>query len=123
MRFLVDQPISWRIARALNDAGHDAVHVRDLGMETASDEQIIDRAVGDKRVIVTQDADFGTLLVAAGRTSPSVAYFRLRTGDPNAQVSMLIDHLPMIAPHLERGAIVVIAEGAIRIRELRIGRP
>lgn len=120
MRFLVDQPISWLIARDLNNAGYDAVHVRDLGLSTASDRQIIDRAAGDGRVIITQDADFGTLLVAGDRTSPSVIYFRLRTGDPKVQGSLLLEHLSAIAPHLERGAIVVITEGAIRIRELRI---
>ena len=43
MKFLIDQPLSPAVAIELNRAGHDAVHVRDLGMQAASAEEIFDR--------------------------------------------------------------------------------
>lgn len=47
MRFLADNALSPRLAAA----GHDAVHVRDYGMQAASDDEIfnllhVERAVG-----------------------------------------------------------------------------
>ncbi len=32
MRFLIDNALSPRIAEGLNEAGHDAIHVRDIGL-------------------------------------------------------------------------------------------
>jgi hypothetical protein len=53
------------VVPALAGAGHDTVHVRDLGLAAADDRTILERARQDDRVIVTQDTDFGTLLAAA----------------------------------------------------------
>jgi predicted nuclease of predicted toxin-antitoxin system len=42
VNFVVDANLSPRIARLLQAAGHDAVHVRDIGLRDASDDRIID---------------------------------------------------------------------------------
>ncbi|MGH9420632.1 MAG: DUF5615 family PIN-like protein [Thermoanaerobaculia bacterium] len=39
--------------------GHEAVHVRTLGMQRAPDVDIIARARAESRVVLTFDLDFG----------------------------------------------------------------
>lgn len=45
MKFLVDANLAERVARVLQAAGHEAVHVRALGMGRATDTEIFDKAV------------------------------------------------------------------------------
>jgi hypothetical protein len=51
LRFLVDNALSPVVAQKLVGAGHDALHVRDLGMKAATDEEIFEVAVGESRTI------------------------------------------------------------------------
>ena len=121
MRFLVDQAVLWQVAAALVSAGHDAIHVRDIGMADAADEDILRRAVADQCTIVTQDTDFGTLLAASRATSPSVVLLRMADGRPSVQATAILSAMDSVAAAIASGAIVVIGDAAVRVRSLPIG--
>jgi predicted nuclease of predicted toxin-antitoxin system len=119
VKFLVDQALSPAVAIELNRAGHDAVHVRDLRMHAASDEEIFDRAAQDQRAVVSADTDFGTLLATRKHTSPSVSLFRHGSQHrPADQAALLKANLPQLVSAPEVGSIVVIQPDRIRIRAL-----
>ena len=62
MRFLADGGISPRTVEFLTRLGHQAVHVRTLGMQRAADADIVERARADFSVVLTFDLDFGEVL-------------------------------------------------------------
>jgi predicted nuclease of predicted toxin-antitoxin system len=122
VKFLVDNPVSVQVAAALNAAGHDAVHVRELGLHQADDEQLVDLAVSEGRVILSADTDFGAILAVRRETKPSVVLFRRGTPRrPDLQARLLIANLPAISSELERGAVAAFYDTRIRIRRLPIG--
>lgn len=123
MKFLIDNQLSPLVAKGFREAGHDAVHVRDYGMQAASDDAIFERARQEERVIVAADTDFGTILALREVSKPSVILLRWPSlRQPSAQIKIFIANLPDIAEDLERGAIVVIEESRLRVRPLPIGR-
>jgi predicted nuclease of predicted toxin-antitoxin system len=56
VRLLLDENVSPSIVGLLNDAGHDAYHVRDRGLRGEKDHVIWRRAVAENRVLVTINA-------------------------------------------------------------------
>jgi len=123
VNFLIDNPLSPRVAVGLRAAGHDAVHVLDYGMHAATDEAIFERAALESRVVVSADTDFGTLPALCEATSPSVILLRaasLRRADD--QVALILVALPSTEAALRRGAVVILERHRLRLRDLPITR-
>lgn len=119
MKLLIDNALSPTVAESLRKAGHDAVHVRELGMGAAPDEEIFQHASTSSQVLVSSDTDFGGLLRLSQSVFPSLIL--LRGGierRPRRQVELLVANLGPLAESLEKGAVAVLEPGRIRVRRL-----
>jgi predicted nuclease of predicted toxin-antitoxin system len=120
MRFLLDENVSYRVAGHLKAAGHEAVHVSEIGLTSTDDAVILSRAQDDGCVLVTGDHDFVQMLFASGGTSPSLILVRevhsLRAAD---MAALLLDALASgLAELLPDGVIASLTPDRVRVRPL-----
>lgn len=122
MNFLIDNALSPLVSIGLREAGYDSIHVRDYGMQSASDTMILERALNENRIIVSADTDFGTILARSTEIKPSFILFRgMTTRRPETQLQILLANLSALKENLESGCVVVFDQNRIRIRNLPIG--
>lgn len=65
MKFLVDECTGTSVVTCLRDEGYDVVAVVEVIPE-ADDEKILERAVSEGRIVVTNDKDFGEMVFRSG---------------------------------------------------------
>lgn len=119
-RVLLDQGIPYSTARYLKEAGWDAAHTVDLDMSRATDREIIAYAQKEKRICVTLDSDFHTILAVNGMDSPSVVRIR-QEGLRGVDVANLLKQVwVQIESQLEAGSLVTVTDETIRIRKLPV---
>jgi len=123
VRFLVDMGLSVSIGRYLIEHGHDGVHLRDLQLQTITDQAIVSMARAEGRVILTHDLDFSRIVALSGSRVPSVVTFRLADMRPLSVVRVLDHVLRTRSAEIDEGAMITATDGSLRVRRLPVGGP
>lgn len=121
LRFLADMNISPKTVKALQEHGWDAIRVSEILPVDADDEEVLQRARREGRVVVTQDLDFSSLLALGGHDRPSLVTLRMSVSDPETISQRLLQVLPQIEGALQEGYAVTVEEVVVRKRKLPIG--
>jgi predicted nuclease of predicted toxin-antitoxin system len=119
LKFLIDNALPPLLAVRLRGSSLDAVHVREYGIQQASDQDILERAAQEGRTIVSADTDFGTLLALHRLNHPSFILFR----DPNLVTAddyhkVVLQLLAIAKDELMKGCVITVRPGRLRIRAL-----
>ena len=114
LRLLLDENLGVVPARALRKAGFDVVSIaeNDCGI---SDDIVIRRAHEEKRIVVTLDKDFGTLVYREHEEHCGVVLLRLAQESAQRVTEILVELFKEHGQKLEN-KFTVVTETSIRIR-------
>lgn len=118
MRWLLDQGLPRSVAFLLREAGHDAIHVGDIGMAAAKDRDLIVLASAEQRIIVTFDADFHSILASNRAVQPSVIRIREEGLKSDVITKLLVHMAGRFSSELLAGCLISYHNQKIRLRNL-----
>lgn len=120
MKFMVDESAGTAVAKYLRDAGHDVLLVSEA-MPQAEDQHILARAMSQRRILITNDKDFGELIFRSGQAHHGVLLLRLHDESPANRVRVVKAILEQCASRLA-GCFTVATESSVRIRPPAVRR-
>ena len=77
MRLLIDQDIYKITMDHLREWGHDLLTAKELGLQQASDEDLLKRTQGENRLLITRDKGFGGLVFLNEALATEVILLRM----------------------------------------------
>ena len=114
--FLADESCDFLIVRTLRSAEYDVLSVAE-SFPSASDQQVLQNAIKEKRILLTEDKDFGEWVFAHGEKIAGVILIRFpgnartRLGE---EIKVLVDDH---AIELKK-SFVVLEPGRARVRKI-----
>lgn len=112
MRFLVDECTGPIVARWLDAQGHEVFSAFDQS-RGAADTELLERAIAEDRILVTNDRDFGEMIFRDGREHRGVIFLRLHDERAANKIRVLDDLLIKHGDQLAR-QFVVVTETQVR---------
>ncbi len=118
VRFLLDADMPRSAAEVIRDLGFEVEDVRDIGLGSAKDKDIIEYALKNNEIIITRDADFGEVLRYPKH--PGAIIFRLPYTSTAAEINeRLREFLSSVSSEDLRSAIIIVEIGRYRRRPIR----
>ena len=114
MKLLLDTCVWGPASQRLRSEGYDVVWAGE-GPEDPGDEEILERAYLEGRILVTLDKDFGELAVVYGHRHAGI--IRLVDFKSTDQAVVCLKVLGLYSEQLQRGAIVTAEPGRLRVRD------
>jgi predicted nuclease of predicted toxin-antitoxin system len=114
-RFLADESCDFAVVRALRSAGYDVLAIAEAAPQM-QDPDVIGLAARERRVLLTEDKDFGQLVYAELRDASGVILIRFPASERAALPSAVLEAINELQDRLT-GVFAVLTP-----RRLRIGR-
>jgi predicted nuclease of predicted toxin-antitoxin system len=112
MKILANAHISRAIFGFLTSLGHDCVHT-ELVSPGMPDDDLLQLAVGQRRIILTADKDFGDLVYRRGLPAVGIILLRLRAATEAERLKLVQVHWAAVERTAE-GYFVVVTNRRVR---------
>ncbi len=114
MRLYLDQMFHVRVADALRAKGHDALRVSEIGQERADDEEILQKAIADNRVLITLDEHFGDWVVLPLSRHPGVIRIKVNPTTSERVIKILLPFLRLHSQEEFKDHLIILSEHRVK---------
>ncbi len=116
VRLVADENCDFSVVVDLRLAGYDVVSITEQ-MPGADDETVIDFACSERRLLITEDKDFGQLVFAAAKQNSGVILIRYPASARSALTAAVLKLLSDNGENLY-SRFAVLEPGRVRVAQL-----
>lgn len=113
-KLYLDQMIQERVANVLREDGHDVVRASETGDARTDDDQMLQKAILDNRILITLDEHFGDWVILPLSQHPGVLRLKVHPTTANKIVIVLLPFLRMHSEEKFKNRLVILSENRAR---------
>ncbi|HKS96560.1 MAG TPA: DUF5615 family PIN-like protein [Terriglobia bacterium] len=116
MRFLADESVSRLVVERLRSSGFEVTSIAET-QPGASDAQVLEAAASADSILITEDRDFGELVIRQRLPVSGIVLLELDRLSNEAEAGIVAE---IVSSHSNKlpGNLVVVEPGRIRVRPL-----
>jgi predicted nuclease of predicted toxin-antitoxin system len=109
MRLYLDQMLSFDVAEALREEGYDVLRASETGQARADDHEILEKAIDDKRILITLDEHFGNWVVLPLSKHPGVIRLKINPATAKNAIQLLKPFLRLHSQNEFKNYLVILS--------------
>jgi len=110
LKLYLDQMFQVDVAQALRDQGYDVLRASETGQARADDHLILEKAISEKRILITLDEHFGDWVVLPLSSHPGVIRIKVNPTTSKKVIELLSHFLQNHAAEQFKNHLVILSE-------------
>jgi len=108
-KFYLDQMFSLEVSQALRKDGYDIIRASETGLARADDQEILQKAISENRILITLDEHFGDWVILPLSSHPGVIRLKIH---PTTSENILKILIPFLSRHVQEkfNHLVIVSE-------------
>ena len=108
-RLYLDQMLRHEVAQALRDEGHDVLRATEVGQARADDNQILQKAISENRVLITLDEHFGDWVILPLSKHSGVIRLKVHPTTSKNTINLLLPFLRLHSSEQFKNHLVILS--------------
>ncbi len=108
-KLYLDQMFQLDVAHALRGEGYDVMRASEVGQARADDHQILQKAIAEKRILVTLDEHFGDWVVLPLTKHPGVIRLKINPTTSENVIKLLLPFLRLYSSGQFKNHLVIVS--------------
>ncbi len=110
LKLYLDQMFHLEVAQALRENGYDVIRVSETGQERADDQQILNKAISESRILITLDEHFGDWVILPLSRHFGVIRLKVHPTTSGNVLKILVPFLSLYSQEQFRDYLVILSE-------------
>jgi len=109
LKLYLDQMFQTEVAEVLHRQGHDIIRASETGQARANDQQILNKAISENRILITLDEHFGDWVILPLSRHPGVIRLKVNPTTSENVVKILVPFLSLYPQEKFRNYLVILS--------------
>ena len=110
LKLYLDQMIPAEVAPELRDKGYDVLRASETGQDRADDQQILQKAISENRILITLDEHFGDWVILPLSRHPGVIRLKVTPTTSRKILNLLFPFLRLHSADQFKDHMVILSE-------------